>query len=46
MAEVSKITGRNYKLFEYYGCENPEELIVAMGSSTKTIEESIDYLNK
>ncbi|SHH12610.1 pyruvate:ferredoxin (flavodoxin) oxidoreductase [Tepidibacter thalassicus] len=44
MKEISKITGREYKPFNYYGAEDAEYIIVAMGSVTDTIEETIDYL--
>ena len=44
MNEISKITGRDYKPFNYYGAEDAEHVIVAMGSVTDTIEETIDYL--
>ena len=46
MKEISKITGRNYKPFVYYGDENAERVIVAMGSVTQTIEQTIDYLRR
>ncbi|MFN9864177.1 MAG: pyruvate:ferredoxin (flavodoxin) oxidoreductase, partial [Bacteroidota bacterium] len=39
-------TGRNYKLFEYIGAPDAESVIIAMGSSTETIHETINYLNK
>ena len=45
MKKVSELTGRNYGLFNYYGDENAEDVIVAMGSVTETIEEVVDYLN-
>ncbi len=45
MNEINKITGRDYKPFNYYGHENAENIIVAMGSVCQTIEEVIDYLN-
>ena len=45
MKQISKLTGRNYGLFNYYGDENAEDVIVAMGSVTETIEEVVDYLN-
>ncbi|MFQ6342621.1 pyruvate:ferredoxin (flavodoxin) oxidoreductase [Campylobacter sp. VTCC 70190] len=45
MQEISKITGREYKPFIYYGHKEPERLIVAMGSVTQTLEEVVDYLN-
>ena len=45
MKEISRITGRDYKLFNYYGAEDAEDIIVAMGSVCETIEEVVDYLN-
>ena len=45
MNEVNKRIGTDYKLFNYYGAEDAETVIVAMGSICGTIEESIDYLN-
>ena len=44
MAEISKITGREYKPFTYYGAEEAEEGVVAMGSVTETLKETVDYL--
>ncbi len=44
MQEINKITGRDYKPFNYYGHPEAERIIVAMGSVTETIEETIDYL--
>ncbi len=44
MAEISKITGREYKPFTYYGAEDAEEVVVAMGSVTETLKETVDYL--
>ena len=44
MAEISKLTGREYKPFTYYGDPNAENIIVAMGSITETAKETIDYL--
>ena len=44
MDEISKLTGRGYKLFEYYGVHDASDLIVAMGSVSDTIKETIDYL--
>ncbi|KNF08797.1 pyruvate-flavodoxin oxidoreductase NifJ [Gottschalkia purinilytica] len=44
MNEIEKITGREYKLFQYYGHEEAESIIVAMGSVCQVIEETIDYL--
>ncbi|MFW5877894.1 MAG: pyruvate:ferredoxin (flavodoxin) oxidoreductase, partial [bacterium] len=45
MEEVSKITGRKYQPFTYYGAEDAENVVVAMGSVTETIKETVDYLN-
>ncbi|NLY73536.1 MAG: pyruvate:ferredoxin (flavodoxin) oxidoreductase [Tissierellia bacterium] len=45
MAEIGKITGRSYGLFDYYGAEDAEYVVVAMGSVTQALEETIDYLN-
>ncbi len=44
MKEISKLTGREYKPFNYYGHEEAERVIVAMGSVTETAEETVDYL--
>jgi len=45
MDKVGKVTGRSYKLFEYYGAEDAEHVIIAMGSASDTIDETVDYLN-
>ncbi len=45
MNEISKITGRKYGLFDYYGAEDADRVIIAMGSVTEAIRETIDYLN-
>ncbi len=44
MQEITKITGREYHPFNYYGAEDAKHVIVAMGSVTDTIEETVDYL--
>ena len=44
MNEISKITGRKYGLFDYYGAEDADRVIIAMGSITEAIRETIDYL--
>ena len=44
MAEISKLTGREYKPFTYYGAPDAENIIIAMGSVTDTTKEVIDYL--
>ena len=44
MDKVNAKIGTNYKLFNYYGAPDAEHVIVAMGSVTDTIDETIDYL--
>ena len=44
MDKVNAKIGTNYKLFNYYGAEDAEHIIIAMGSACETIEETIDYL--
>ncbi len=44
MKQISEITGREYKPFTYYGAPDAERVIVAMGSITETLMETIDYL--
>lgn len=46
MQEIKKITGREYHPFDYYGAEDAENIIIAMGSVTETTREVIDYLAK
>ena len=46
MDKVNAKIGTNYKLFNYYGAEDAEHVIIAMGSVNETIEETIDYLAK
>lgn len=45
MAEITKLTGREYHLFNYYGAPDADRLIIAMGSMCETIEEVVDHLN-
>ena len=44
MDKISEITGRKYRPFTYYGSPDAENIIIAMGSVTETIKETIDYL--
>ena len=46
MKEINKVTGRHYAPFVYYGAEDAERVIVAMGSVTETIKETVDFLAK
>jgi len=45
MKELQKITGRAYHPFTFYGPADAENIIIAMGSITETIKETVDYLN-
>ena len=45
MAEITKLTGREYHCFDYYGAKDADRVIVAMGSVTDVCEETVDYLN-
>ena len=45
MNQVAELTGRSYKPFDYVGAEDAEHVIVSMGSSTDTIEETVNHLN-
>jgi len=42
--KLSELTGRSYHLFDYYGAPDAERVIIAMGSVTEAIRETIDYL--
>eukprot|EP00933_Yihiella_yeosuensis_P019667 TRINITY_DN15891_c2_g1_i1.p1 TRINITY_DN15891_c2_g1~~TRINITY_DN15891_c2_g1_i1.p1 ORF type:complete len:1850 (-),score=463.66 TRINITY_DN15891_c2_g1_i1:474-6023(-) len=44
MDQVAVVTGRQYKLFEWYGDPDAERAVVIMGSAAKTAEETVDYL--
>ncbi|MDF2501234.1 MAG: pyruvate ferredoxin/flavodoxin oxidoreductase [Anaerosporomusa subterranea] len=46
MRGINKLTGRNYRLFNYYGADDAEYVIVAMGSVSGAIQETVDWLNK
>jgi pyruvate-ferredoxin/flavodoxin oxidoreductase len=46
MNAVAEKIGRGYKLFDYVGAPDAEEVIIAMGSGCETIQETIEYLNK
>ena len=44
MKEITRITGREYGLFNYYGDPEAERVIIAMGSVTQAAQEAIDHL--
>ena len=45
LQKINEITGRDYHIFNYYGAPDAERVIVAMGSVSGCIEETVDYLN-
>ncbi|WP_446423841.1 pyruvate:ferredoxin (flavodoxin) oxidoreductase [Mailhella sp.] len=45
MADIARITGRKYRLFDYYGSPDAEDIIIAMGSVSGVIRDTVDYLN-
>ena len=45
MNMVNEKLGTDYKLFNYYGAEDADRVIVAMGSVCDTIKETVDFLN-
>ncbi|NLY04365.1 MAG: pyruvate:ferredoxin (flavodoxin) oxidoreductase [Campylobacter sp.] len=45
MREISKVTGRDYRPFNYYGDPDATRIIIAMGSVNQTLEEVVDLLN-
>ena len=46
MTKINKITGSNFKPFNYYGVNDADSIIIAVGSVCDTIRETVDYLNK
>ncbi len=44
MKEISKLSGKEYLPFNYYGAKDADKVVIAMGSVTQTIQETIDYL--
>ena len=44
MDKINEFTGKNYKLFNYYGDPSAERILVCMGSSAEAAEETVDYL--
>ncbi|MGB4931666.1 MAG: pyruvate:ferredoxin (flavodoxin) oxidoreductase, partial [Chitinophagales bacterium] len=45
MQQFGKLTGRNYKLYEYYGAADAEKVVIIMGSGSGAVHEVVDYLN-
>ena len=45
-AGINSITGRDYKLFNYYGAPDATDVVVAMGSVSGAVREAVDELNR
>ncbi|MDE3143792.1 MAG: pyruvate:ferredoxin (flavodoxin) oxidoreductase [Bacteroidota bacterium] len=45
MDKFAALTGRKYKLFDYYGHDHPDRVIIIMGSGGGAVQETVDYLN-
>lgn len=45
MGEITKLTGREYHLFNYYGAEDAEDMIIVMGSASETVRTVVEKLN-
>lgn len=45
MDEINRLTGRDYRLFNYYGAPDAEDVIVVMCSASEAVKETVDYLN-
>jgi len=45
MSEITKLTGREYHCFDYYGAPDADRIIISMGSVNDVVEETVDYLN-
>ena len=45
MSEITKLTGREYHCFDYYGAKDADRIIISLGSVTEVVEETVDYLN-
>jgi len=45
MDQFGDRTGRYYQIYEYYGADDAERVIVIMGSGCETVHETVDYLN-
>jgi pyruvate-ferredoxin/flavodoxin oxidoreductase len=45
MDRFAALTGRQYRLYDYYGAEDAEQVIILMGSGAETVQETVDHLN-
>ncbi|WP_126454596.1 pyruvate:ferredoxin (flavodoxin) oxidoreductase [Sulfuriflexus mobilis] len=44
MDQFAQLTGRHYRLFDYFGAEDAERVLIIMGSGAETVQETVDYL--
>ena len=45
MSEITKLTGREYHCFDYYGAKDADRIIISMGAVNDVVEETVDFLN-
>ncbi len=46
MDEFARITGRQYKIYDYFGAPDATKIVVLMGSGTETARETVEYMNE
>ena len=46
MDSFAELTGRSYKLYQYYGAPDADRIIIMMGSGAETALETVEYLNR
>lgn len=46
MDKFAKLTGRQYKLFDYVGAPDAERVIILMGSGAETVQETVEHMNR
>ena len=46
LSGINSLTGRNYGLFNYYGAPDADRVVIAMGSASGTIMDTVDYINR
>ncbi|MCF8432225.1 MAG: pyruvate:ferredoxin (flavodoxin) oxidoreductase, partial [Melioribacteraceae bacterium] len=46
MNKFAELTGRQYKLFDYYGAPDAKRVVILMGSGAETVEETVEYLSE
>lgn len=46
MNKFAELTGRQYKLFDYYGAPDAKRVVILMGSGAETVQETVDYMSE